>query len=51
VAVSIGVLGYGLLAFTQGIRCLPLFSEEVPEREEEEQVSAAEPLTPVFGGD
>jgi menaquinone reductase, integral membrane subunit len=35
VAVSIGVLGYGLLVFTLGVRYLPLFPAAEPERDDE----------------
>ena len=51
VAVSIGIVGYGLLAFTLGIRHLPLFPEEVPESSQEGQLLAIETLEPVVGGD
>jgi len=48
VAVSIGIVGYGLLAFTLGVRYLPLFPEEVPESEEREIATVA---VPAVGGD
>jgi Ni/Fe-hydrogenase subunit HybB-like protein len=49
VAVSIGIVGYGLLAFTLGIRYLPLFPEEVPESMVEGQLVNIQPLEPDQG--
>lgn len=49
VAVSIGVLGYASLAFTLGIRYLPLFPETAGEPEQE--VPEVEALAPVVAGD
>jgi molybdopterin-containing oxidoreductase family membrane subunit len=53
IAVSIGVLGYALLAFTLGIRYLPLFPKEAEEEVEDiDEVSPAEPVIPsAVGGD
>ena len=50
VAVSTGVLGYALMAFTLGVRYLPLFPEAVAEAEEDD-VLQAETLAPAVGGD
>ena len=49
VAVSLGVLGYALMAFTLGIRYLPLFpvSSDIPD----EEPATQESLAPAVAGD